>query len=103
MTGPAVQDLWMLIAGSRDEMRRQLTDLIEGYEQFQEFDRVELGLIEALRALRMIHYAAWLARRWHDPAFPKAFPWFAGPRYWDEHVRQLTEQLEALGEPSLRL
>jgi len=103
MTGPPVQDLWMLIAGSRDEMRRQLTDLLEGYEQFQEFDRVELGLIEALRALRMIHYAAWLARRWHDPAFPKAFPWFAGPRYWDEHVRQLTEQLDALGEPPLRL
>jgi Ser/Thr protein kinase RdoA (MazF antagonist) len=93
----------MLIAGSRDEMRRQLSDLLEGYEQFQEFDRVELALIEALRALRMIHYAAWLARRWHDPAFPKAFPWFAGPRYWDEHVRQLTEQLEALGEPPLRL
>jgi Ser/Thr protein kinase RdoA (MazF antagonist) len=103
MTGPPVQDLWMLLAGSRDEMRRQLTDILEGYEQFSEFDRVELGLIEALRALRMVHYAAWLARRWHDPAFPKAFPWFAGPRYWDDHVRQLTEQLEALDEPPLRL
>ena len=93
----------MLVAGSRDEIRRQLTDLLEGYEQFYEFAQPELGLIEALRALRMIHYAAWLARRWHDPAFPKAFPWFAGPRYWDEHVRQLTEQLEALGEPPIRL
>jgi Ser/Thr protein kinase RdoA (MazF antagonist) len=93
----------MLLAGSRDEMRRQLTDILEGYEQFMEFDRVELGLIEALRALRMVHYAAWLARRWHDPAFPKAFPWFAGPRYWDDHVRQLTEQLEALDEAPLRL
>ncbi len=103
MTGPAVQDLWMLLAGGREEMRRQLTDLLEGYAQFAEFDRVELGLIEALRALRMIHYAAWLARRWHDPAFPKAFPWFSGPRYWDEHVRQLTEQREALDEPPLRL
>jgi Ser/Thr protein kinase RdoA (MazF antagonist) len=103
MTGPPIQDLWMLLAGSRDEMRRQLTDLLEGYEQFAEFDRVELGLIEALRALRMIHYAAWLARRWHDPAFPKAFPWFGGPRYWDDHVRQLTEQLEALDEAPLRL
>ena len=103
MTGPAMQDLWMLLAGSREELRRQMTDILEGYEQFAEFDRVELGLIEALRALRMIHYAAWLARRWHDPAFPKAFPWFAAPRYWDDHVRQLTEQLEALDEPPLRL
>jgi Ser/Thr protein kinase RdoA (MazF antagonist) len=103
MTGPAIQDLWMLLAGSREEMRRQMTDILEGYEQFAQFDRVELGLIEALRALRMIHYAAWLARRWHDPAFPKAFPWFAGPRYWDDHVRQLTEQLESLAEPPLRL
>jgi Ser/Thr protein kinase RdoA (MazF antagonist) len=103
MTGPPVQDLWMLLAGSRDELRRQMTDILEGYEQFSEFDRVELGLIEALRALRMIHYAAWLARRWHDPAFPKAFPWFGAARYWDDHVRQLTEQLEALDEPPLRL
>jgi Ser/Thr protein kinase RdoA (MazF antagonist) len=103
MTGPAIQDLWMLLAGNRDEVRRQMTDILEGYEQFAEFDRVELGLIEALRALRMIHYAAWLARRWHDPAFPKAFPWFGAPRYWDDHVRQLTEQLEALDEAPLRL
>ncbi|MBS0394455.1 MAG: serine/threonine protein kinase [Proteobacteria bacterium] len=103
MTGPAIQDLWMLLAGSGDEMRRQMTDLLEGYEQFADFDRVELGLIEALRALRMIHYAAWLARRWHDPAFPRAFPWFSSPRYWDDHVRQLAEQLEALEAPPLRL
>ena len=103
MTGPAVQDLWMLLAGNREEMRTQLRDVLEGYEQFAEFDRVELGLIEPLRALRMIHYAAWLARRWHDPAFPRAFPWFAGPRYWDDHVVQLSEQLEALDQPPLRV
>ncbi|MBS0375240.1 MAG: serine/threonine protein kinase [Proteobacteria bacterium] len=103
LTGPAIQDLWMLLAGSPDEMRRQLTDLVEGYEQFADFDRVEIALIEPLRALRMIHYAAWLARRWHDPAFPKAFPWFAAARYWDDHVRQLAEQLEALAAPPLRL
>jgi len=103
MTGPAIQDLWMLLAGPREEMRTQLRDLLEGYEQFAEFDRVELPLIEPLRALRMIHYAAWLARRWHDPAFPKAFPWFGAPRYWEEHVRQLVEQLEALDEPPLRV
>ena len=101
--GPAIQDLWMLLAGSRDERQDQMRDLLEGYDQFGEFDRVELGLIEPLRALRMIHYAAWLARRWADPAFPLAFPWFGAPRYWEEHVRQLAEQLEALDEPPLRV
>jgi Ser/Thr protein kinase RdoA (MazF antagonist) len=103
MTGPPVQDLWMLMAGSREERRSQWRDLLEGYDQFLEFDRVELGLVEPLRALRMKHYAAWLARRWHDPAFPKAFPWFGGAGYWDNHVRELQEQLEALDEPPLRL
>jgi Ser/Thr protein kinase RdoA (MazF antagonist) len=103
LTGPAIQDLWMLLAGSREEMRAQLTDLLEGYEQFAVFDRGEVALIEPLRALRMIHYAAWLARRWHDPAFPRAFPWFGAPRYWEEHVRQLTDQLEALAEAPLRV
>ena len=103
MQGPAVQDIWMLVAGGREEARSQWRDLLEGYEQFLEFDRVQFGLVEALRALRMMHYAAWLARRWHDPAFPKAFPWFGGPRYWDNHVQELQEQLEALDEPPLRL
>jgi Ser/Thr protein kinase RdoA (MazF antagonist) len=102
VTGPAIQDLWMLLAGSPAEMQAQLRDVLEGYDQFGEFDRVELALIEPLRMLRMIHYAAWLARRWHDPAFPKAFPWFGAPRYWEEHVRQLTEQLEALDAPALK-
>jgi len=96
MTGPAIQDLWMLLAGSMGEMRTQMADLIEGYDQFASFDRSELRLIEPLRALRMIHYAAWLARRWHDPAFPRAFPWFAAPRYWEDHLVQLQEQAEAL-------
>ena len=102
-TGPAVQDLWMLLAGSRQEMRTELRDLLTGYEQFQPFDRTELGLIEPLRTLRMIHYAAWLARRWHDPAFPQAFPWFATPRYWEDHYRSLEEQLAALDAPPLEL
>lgn len=103
MTGPAIQDLWMLLAGSTAEMQAQLRDVLEGYEQFAEFDRVELRLIEPLRMLRMIHYAAWLARRWHDPAFPRAFPWFGTPRYWEDHVGQLAEQLEALDAPALRV
>ena len=96
MTGPAIQDLWMLLAGRPAEMRQQLADVLEGYSKFAEFDPVEATLIEALRALRMVHYAAWLARRWHDPAFPKAFPWFGEARYWERHVAELEEQLAAI-------
>ena len=102
MSGPAIQDVWMLLSGSRDEMTVQVRDLLEGYEQFAQFDRAELALIEPLRALRMIHYSAWLARRWRDPAFPRAFPWFAEPRYWENHVVELQEQLEALAQGALR-
>jgi Ser/Thr protein kinase RdoA (MazF antagonist) len=103
VTGPAIQDLWMLLAGSRAEMAAQLGDVLEGYEQFLPFNRREVPLIEPLRALRMIHYSAWLARRWSDPAFPKAFPWFAEPRYWEEHYRALEDQLAAVLEPPLEL
>jgi Ser/Thr protein kinase RdoA (MazF antagonist) len=103
LTGPAVQDLWMLLAGDAREMRGQLADILSGYEQFAPFDRAEIALIEPLRALRMIHYAGWLARRWDDPAFPSAFPWFAGPRYWEEHHRALEEQLGAVRAPPLEL
>ena len=100
LTGPAIQDLWMLLAGGQQEMRTGLRDLLKGYEQFLPFDRSEIALIEPLRALRMIHYSAWLARRWHDPAFPRAFPWFAEPRYWEEHYRALDDQLAAvIAEP----
>jgi Ser/Thr protein kinase RdoA (MazF antagonist) len=103
LTGPAIQDLWMLIAGGREEMRTELADVLKGYEQFLPFDRGEIALIEPLRALRMIHYSAWLARRWHDPAFPQAFPWFAEPRYWEQHYRALDEQLAAVLSPPLEL
>ena len=103
LTGPAIQDLWMLLSGDNQQMRSELTDLLAGYEQFAEFERSELALIEPLRALRMIHYCAWLARRWHDPAFPKAFPWFAEPRYWEEHYRALQDQLTAVSAPPLKL
>jgi Ser/Thr protein kinase RdoA (MazF antagonist) len=96
MMGPAVQDLWMLLAGRSDEMRAQLADILEGYSQFANFEPIEASLIESLRALRMIHYTAWLARRWHDPAFPKAFPWFGEARYWERHVAELEEQLTAI-------
>jgi len=96
MTGPAIQDLWMLLAGDTREMRAQLDQILEGYGKFASFDPVETTLIEPLRALRMVHYAAWLARRWHDPAFPRAFPWFGEPRYWERHVAELEEQGAAL-------
>ena len=101
MNGPAVQDLWLFLAGSRDEMAVQLGDLLEGYGQFYDFDYRELRLIEALRALRMIRYTAWIARRCEDPAFPRAFPWFAETKYWEEHVLALMEQRAALDEPNL--
>ena len=102
-TGPAIQDLWMLLSGGQQEMRTVMRDLVTGYEQFTPFDRGELRLFEPLRTLRMIHYSAWLARRWHDPAFPKAFPWFAEPRYWEDHYRALDEQLAAVLGPALEL
>ncbi len=102
-TGPAIQDLWMLLSGDRPAMTAQLDAVMEGYTQFQTFDPRELHLVEALRTLRMIHYAAWLARRWDDPAFPRAFPWFNTQRYWEEHVLALREQAAALDEPPLAL
>ena len=103
MSGPAVQDLWLFLSGSREEMGLQLGDLLEGYEQFHDFDYRELGLIEALRTLRIMHYTAWIARRWSDPAFPRAFPWFTENKYWEEHVLALREQRAALDEPNLSL
>lgn len=94
-TGPAVQDLWMLLSGDEAERRGQLDDIVQGYTRFCDFDLRETRLIEPLRALRMIHYTAWVARRWSDPAFPPAFPWLAENRYWEEHVLDLKEQLSA--------
>ena len=100
-TAPAVQDLWMLVSGDRGSMGRQLGRILEGYEDFAEFDDRELHLVEALRTLRLIHYSAWLARRWDDPAFPIAFPWFDTPRYWQDRILELREQVAALHEPPL--
>ncbi|MDB5857976.1 MAG: hypothetical protein JWQ76_1665 [Ramlibacter sp.] len=98
-TGPAVQDLWMLLSGERVQRQRQLGGLLDGYEQMREFDRNELALIEPLRTQRLIHYSAWLARRWDDPAFPRAFPWFGTSDYWRGQVQMLEEQIEAMEEP----
>ena len=99
--GPAIQDLWMFLSGDRTYMTARLADVLEGYTQFHEFNPAELYLVEALRTLRMIHYAAWLASRWGDPAFPLAFPWFNTVRYWEAHVLSLREQRALLDEPPL--
>jgi Ser/Thr protein kinase RdoA (MazF antagonist) len=100
-TGPAVQDLWMLLSGERAAMARSLADVLAGYEDFHEFDARELYLVEALRTLRLIHYSAWLARRWDDPAFPAAFPWFNTQRYWQDRILELREQIALMDEPPL--
>jgi Ser/Thr protein kinase RdoA (MazF antagonist) len=97
-SGPSVQDLWMFLSGDREEQTPQLAALLEGYEEFRCFDARELHLIEALRTLRIMHYAAWIARRWEDPAFKIAFPWFDSPRYWDEHLLSLREQAALVRE-----
>ncbi len=101
--GPAVQDLWMMLAGERHERLGQLSELMDGYQEFHDFNPRELPLIEGLRSLRLMHYSAWLARRWDDPAFPMSFPWFGSERYWGEQILMLREQLAALDEAPLRL
>lgn len=101
--GPAIQDLWMLLSGERADRVHQLAEVLAGYEDFCEFDSRELHLIEALRTLRLIHYSAWLGRRWDDPAFPAAFPWFTSTRYWQDRILELREQIALMEEPPLWL
>jgi Ser/Thr protein kinase RdoA (MazF antagonist) len=100
---PAIQDLWMLLSGDRQEQTAQMAELIEGYSEFYDFDYRELRLIEVFRTLRIMHHSAWIARRWTDPAFPRAFSWFNSPRYWSDHILMLREQLAALNEPPLQV
>ncbi|MBV1916215.1 MAG: serine/threonine protein kinase [Pseudomonadales bacterium] len=100
---PAIQDLWMFLSGDRSQQIGQLSELIEGYNEFGDFQPRQLGLIEPLRTLRILHHTAWLAQRWDDPAFPKAFPWFNTERYWGEHILELREQMFALDQPNLKL
>ncbi|WP_036217543.1 serine/threonine protein kinase [Marinospirillum minutulum] len=101
--GPAVQDLWMMLTGDRQEQTLQLSELISGYNEFYDFSPSELPLIEGLRTLRILHYSAWLARRWKDPAFPYSFPWFGTEHYWNEQISILNEQQFALDQPYLQL
>ena len=101
LSGPAVQDLWMLLSGERAAMSQQLAAVLDGYEDFATFDPRELHLVEALRTLRLLHYSAWLAQRWDDPAFPAAFPWFNTQRYWQDRILELREQVALMDEPIL--
>jgi len=101
VTGPATQDLWMLLSGDRGAMTRQLAAVLDGYEQFMDFDWRELRLVEPLRTLRIIRHSAWIARRWADPAFPIAFPWFESPKYWAEQTTRLRQQIDAMAQPPL--
>jgi Ser/Thr protein kinase RdoA (MazF antagonist) len=103
MTGPAIQDLWMLLSGDRNQRQAQLLQVVEGYNEFFDFRAEELELIESLRTLRLMHYSAWLAKRWSDPAFPQSFPWFNTDPYWANHILELREQLAALDDPPLEL
>jgi len=102
-SGPAIQDIWMLLSGDRVQQEAQLCEIREGYEMFCEFPTEQVPLIETMRTLRQLHYSAWLASRWDDPAFPHNFPWFGQERYWSEHLLALKEQLSALQEAPLRL
>ncbi|MBF0265275.1 MAG: serine/threonine protein kinase [Gammaproteobacteria bacterium] len=101
--GPAIQDLWMLLSGDQSESSVQLSHLLKGYQAFADFDYRQLNLIEALRTLRMMNYAAWLAKRWQDPSFKIAFPWFDSTNYWEQHLQELREQLYLIQEPVMKL
>ncbi len=98
---PATQDLWMLLSGEREQQQQQLGAILDGYNEFRDFDTAELRLIEPLRTLRMLQFSAWIGQRWDDPAFPRAFPWFDSPRYWGEFILDLRMQMSALQEPAL--
>lgn len=100
---PAIQDLWMLLSGDRHSRVLQLVEIVEGYNEFFDLPLNQLQWIEPLRALRMLHYCAWLARRWQDPAFPRNFPWFNTERYWGQHILEIREQLAILEEPVLEM
>lgn len=100
---PAIQDIWMFLSGDRAMQTAQIAEIVDGYNEFYDFNPVELRLVEPLRSLRIMHYSAWLARRWQDPAFPHNFPWFNSMRYWSDHILELREQLALLNEPPLKL
>lgn len=99
---PAIQDVWMLLSGDRARQTAQLNEIIEGYNEFSEFPLQQIKYIESLRTLRIMYFSAWLAKRWDDPAFPRAFPWFNTTQYWEQHILDLREQLGELNEPAIQ-
>jgi Ser/Thr protein kinase RdoA (MazF antagonist) len=99
--GPAIQDLWMMLSGNRQQQLLQLDTLLSGYEEFYAFDTKQLALIEPLRTMRVVNYMAWLCKRWQDPAFPHSFPWFNSQRYWEQQILMLKEQFAALQQTPL--
>ncbi|QOL26193.1 serine/threonine protein kinase [Thalassotalea sp. LPB0316] len=101
--GPAIQDLWMMLSGDRQQQLLQLDTLLCGYEEFNSFDNSQLALIESLRTMRVVNYMAWLCKRWQDPAFPRNFPWFNTEKYWEQQILMLKEQMSALQQPPLSL
>lgn len=103
VNGPAIQDIWMMLSGDRSNQMLQLDVILEGYSEFCDFDSKELALIEPLRAMRIVHYMYWLAKRWDDPAFPHNFPWFNTPQYWEQQILVIKEQIAALQEPPLTM
>ncbi|MBT8112757.1 MAG: serine/threonine protein kinase, partial [Gammaproteobacteria bacterium] len=100
---PAIQDVWMLLSGDRARQTAQLNEIIEGYNEFSEFPLQQIKYIESLRTLRIMYFSAWLAKRWDDPAFPRAFPWFNTTQYWEQHILDLREQLGELNEPAIQI
>ncbi len=102
-TGPAIQDLWMMLSGDRQQQLLQIDTLLMGYEEFFSFEPSQLSLIESLRTMRVVNYMAWLCKRWQDPAFPRNFPWFNTEKYWEQQILMLKEQMSALQQPPLSL
>lgn len=101
--GPAVQDIWMMLSGDRQQQVLQLDTILSGYDEFHRFEVNQLPLIESLRTMRVVNYMAWLCKRWKDPAFPHNFPWFNTEKYWEQQILMLKEQLSALQQPPLSL
>lgn len=101
-TGPAIQDIWMMLSGDEGQQNEQLNTLLNGYEEFSEISDCEFALIEPLRAMRMVHYMGWLTARWSDPAFPRNFPWFTSDKYWEQQTLALKEQLSDLQQNNAR-
>lgn len=100
---PAIQDIWMLLSGDRARQTAQLNEIVEGYNEFSEFPLQQIKYIESLRTLRIMYFSSWLAKRWGDPAFPRAFPWFNTTQYWEQHILDLREQLGELNEPAIQI